>query len=108
MRHTEISILRTDVFTQYEMPFTVLKPHVVHPLYSDFRENLRDSTAICRGVNGLKWFNLGCIGTRTTAFKTVRFDEIAMQKMGTNVEPFDLASCLPRCDRIEEYHIKQP
>ena len=81
----------TDVFTQYGVPFTVLKPHVVHPLSPKFRENLRDFAAICRVVNGMKRFNLGCIGARTTAFKTTRFDEIAMQKHGINVESFDLS-----------------
>ena len=81
----------TDVFTQYGVPFTVLKPHVVHPLSPKFQENLRDFAAICRVVNGMKRFNLGCIGARTTAFKTTRFDEIAMQKHGINVESFDLS-----------------
>ena len=81
----------TDVFTQYGVPFTVLKPHVVHPLSPKFQENLHDFAAICRVVNGMKRFNLGCIGARTTAFKTVRFDEIALQKHGINVESFDLS-----------------
>lgn len=81
----------TDVFTQYGIPFTVLKPHVVHPLSPAFAQNLKDFAAICRVVNGMKRFNLGCIGARTTAFKTVRFDEIAMQKNGINVESFDLS-----------------
>ena len=48
----------TDVFTQYGVPFTVLKPHVVHPLSPKFQENLRDFAAICRVVNGMKRFNL--------------------------------------------------
>ena len=81
----------TDVFTQYEVPFTVLKPHVVHPLSEAFAENLKDFAAICRVVNGMKRFNIGCIGARTTAFKTVRFDEMTMQKYGINVESFDLS-----------------
>ena len=89
----------TDVFTQYGVPFTVLKPHVVHPLSEKFRENLMDFAAICRVVNGMKRFNLGCIGARTTAFKTVRFDEIAMQKHGINVESFDLSEVF---DKIEK------
>ena len=54
----------TDVFCQYNVPFTVLKPHVVHPLSAKFQENLRDFAAICRVVNGMKRFNLGCIGAR--------------------------------------------
>ena len=32
----------TDVFYQYKIPFTVMKPHVVHPLTPAFRENLED------------------------------------------------------------------
>ena len=81
----------TDVFCQYNVPFTVLKPHVVHPLSDKFQENLRDFAAICRVVKGMKRFNLGCIGARTTAFKTVRFDEVGMQRHGINVESFDLS-----------------
>ncbi|MCI2048309.1 MAG: hypothetical protein LKJ76_01140 [Lachnospiraceae bacterium] len=81
----------TDVFTQYGVPFTVLKPHVVHPLSPVFAQNLRDFAAVCRVVNGMRRFNIGSIGARTTAFKTVRFDEITMQKYGINVESFDLS-----------------
>ena len=32
----------TDVLGQYKVPFTVLKPHVVHPLSPKFKENLDD------------------------------------------------------------------
>ncbi len=92
----------TDVFTQYEVPFTVLKPHVVHPLSDKFQENLRDFAAICRVVNGMKRFNLGCIGARTTAFKTVRFDEIAMQKHGINVESFDLSELFAKVEEKQD------
>lgn len=81
----------TDVFYQYKIPFTVMKPHVVHPLSPAFRQNLDDFAAICRVVNGMKRFNLGCIGARTTAFKTVRFDEVTLQRYGINVESFDLS-----------------
>lgn len=84
----------TDVFTQYNVPFTIMKPHVVHPLTETFAENLKDFAAICRVVNGMKRFNVGCIGARTTAFKTVRFDEITLQKYGINVESFDLSELI--------------
>lgn len=84
----------TDVFYQYRIPFTVLKPHVVHPLSPAFAQNLRDFAAICRVVKGMKRFNLGCIGARTTAFKTVRFDEVTLQRYGINVESFDLSELI--------------
>ena len=81
----------TDVFTQYRIPFTVMKPHVAHPLSEAFRKNLDEFAMICRVVKGMKRFNLGCIGARTTAFKTVRFDEVTLQRYGINVESFDLS-----------------
>ncbi|MGI5958197.1 MAG: L-fucose/L-arabinose isomerase family protein [Massiliimalia sp.] len=81
----------TDVFCQYGIPFTVMKPHVVHPLSQAFAQNLKDFAAVCRVVNGMKRFTIGCIGARTTAFKTTRFDEIALQKYGITVEAFDLS-----------------
>ena len=84
----------TDVFYQYKIPFTVMKPHVVHPLSSEFGKNLDDFAAICRVVKGMKRFNLGCIGARTTAFKTVRFDEVTLQRYGINVESFDLSELI--------------
>lgn len=81
----------TDVFEQYKVPYTVMTPHVVHPLSKEFAQNLIDFAAVCRVVNGMKRFTIGCIGARTTAFKTVRFDELTMQRHGINVESFDLS-----------------
>ncbi|MBQ6785794.1 MAG: hypothetical protein IJO82_08310 [Clostridia bacterium] len=92
----------TDVFTQYQLPFTVLKPHVVHPLTETFAQNLKDFAAICRVVNGMKRFNVGCIGARTTAFKTVRFDEITLQKYGINVESFDLSELVFKVQNMDD------
>ena len=84
----------TDVFYQYQIPFTVMKPHVVHPLSDAFQDNLKDFAAICRVVKGMKRFNLGVIGARTTAFKTVRFDEVTLQRYGINIESFDLSELI--------------
>lgn len=44
----------------------------------------------------MKRFTVGCIGARTTAFKTVRFDEITLQKYGITVESFDLSELMYR------------
>ncbi len=83
-----------DVFNQYGVQFTVMKPHVVHPLSKEFEQNLLDFAAICRVVNGMRKFTIGCIGARTTKFKTVRFDEITLQKYGITVETFDLSELI--------------
>ena len=80
-----------DVFHQYRLPFTALEPHVVHPLTPAFAKNLHDFAAICRVVKGMRRFSIGAIGARTTKFKTVRYDEITLQKQGIAVETFDLS-----------------
>ena len=84
----------TDVFEQYKKPYTVFPPHVVHPLSKEFAENLRDFATVCRVVKGMKKLNVGCIGARTTAFKTVRFDEVTAQRYGINIESFDLSELI--------------
>ncbi len=89
----------TDVFYQYKIPFTVYKPHVVHPLSKEFAQNLADFAAVCRVVKGMRRFNLGCIGARTTAFKTVRFDEVTLQRYGINVESFDLSELIYKVNK---------
>jgi L-fucose isomerase-like protein len=48
----------------------------------------------------MKSFNVGAIGARTTAFKTVRVDEIAFQKRGINIETIDLSDVFDRMEKI--------
>lgn len=93
-----------DVFHQYGIPFTVFAPHVVHPLTDAFRGNLRDFAAVCRVVKGMKRLTIGVFGARTTAFKTVRFDEITLQKYGITVETFDLSAVIHRMEQLTDDH----
>ena len=85
-----------DVFHQYGIQYTVLEPHVVHPLTPEFRQNLDDFAAICRVVNGMRRFSIGVLGARTSKFKTVRYDEITLQKYGITCETFDLSDLFYR------------
>ncbi len=91
-----------DVFHQYGIKYTVMEPHVVHPSSPVFAQNLIDFAAICRVVNGMRKFSIGCIGARTTAFKTVRFDEITLQKYGITVESFDLSDLFSRVQKLDD------
>lgn len=91
-----------DVFHQYGLPFTVLEPHVVHPLSDDFKQNLNDFAAICRVVNGMKKFTIGVIGARATKFKTVRYDEITLQKYGITVDCYDLSELFYRVGKYAD------
>jgi L-fucose isomerase-like protein len=84
----KISIM--DVFCQNGLPFTALKPHVVSPVSSAFESNIDFFDRVCRVVNGMRDMVIGALGARTTPFKTVRFDELALQKHRITVETFDL------------------
>jgi L-fucose isomerase-like protein len=85
-----------DVFGQNCIRFTAWPPHVVHPASPGFAEQLRWFAAVCRVVKGLRRTTIGAIGARTTAFKTVRFDEVALQRHGVTVESLDLSEVFAR------------
>ena len=90
-----------DVFYQHGLAFTAFKPHTVHPLSGAFRRQVNLFAAVCRVVGGMRRFTIGAIGARTTAFKTVRFDELALQKYGITVETLDLSELFSRVGRID-------
>ncbi|MEG0693541.1 MAG: hypothetical protein RR444_10750 [Oscillospiraceae bacterium] len=90
-----------DMFLQYNIKFTVAKPHTVHPLSDAFTKNLHDFSAICRVVNGTKRFTIGAIGSITTAFKTVRYDEVALQKLGVTIDSYDLSELFTRTKNVD-------
>ena len=85
-----------DVFYQHNLKFTALKPHVVSPSSLRFQENLDHFDRLCRVVKGFRHLVVGAVGARTSAFKTVRYDEVALQRMGVTVETFDLSSVIAR------------
>ena len=90
-----------DVFTQYGLPFSSFTPHVVHPKSEKFAEHVKKFDAICRVVNGMKQMTVGAIGARTTAFKTVRFDELTLQKYGITTETLDLSEIIHRVQNFD-------
>ena len=90
-----------DVFHQYKLPFTIMEPHVVHPSTKEFNKNINDFAAICRVVNGMKRFTIGVIGARTTKFKTVRYDEITLQKFGITCDTYDLSELFYRVEKMD-------
>jgi L-fucose isomerase-like protein len=85
-----------DVFCQYGLKFTALPPHTVAPASAAFAANVDYFDRLCRVVAGLRSMVVGAIGARTTAFKTVRIDEIALQRHGITMETFDLSDVFAR------------
>ena len=90
-----------DVFFQYNLPFTVFEPHVVSPISNKFARQIKDFAAVCRVVKKMKRFSVGAIGARTTLFKTVRFDELTLQKYGITTEALDLSELFMRVKDVK-------
>ncbi len=91
-----------DVFTQYGLPFTVLTPHTVSPQSPKFKANVDYFDRLCRVYNGMKNMVVGAIGARTTAFKTVRIDELALQRHGITMETLDLSEIFARMNGLKD------
>lgn len=91
----------TDIFVQHGVPFTALPPHTVHPTDPLFAEQIDYFDRLCRVHQGLRAMVVGAIGARTTAFKTVRIDELALQQHGITMETVDLSEVLQRMRGIK-------
>jgi len=90
-----------DMFHQNDIPFTALKPHTVHPDTETFQKHITYFDQICRTVKGMNNVVIGALGSRTTAFKTVRIDEVALQHYGITVETFDLSDIFFRMEKLD-------
>ena len=66
-----------NVLRQMKIRYTLTTDFCVDPLSESFARDLRCFAGTCRVVRGMRKFNVGAIGARTTAFKTVRIDEVA-------------------------------
>jgi len=90
-----------DVFCQYDVKFSALVPHTVHPTSPRFRDNVAHFDRVCQVVKGMRATTVGAIGARTTPFKTVRIDELALQKHGVTVETVDLAGVIAQVRGVQ-------
>ncbi len=91
-------IAMCNVLRQAGIKYTLTEKFAVKPTAESFKKDLIQFAGTCRAVKGLKCFTVGAIGARTTAFKTVRIDEIAFQRKGINVETVDLAQVFAMMD----------
>jgi len=82
----------TSVLKQMDVKYTTFKPFTVCPSDPEFDEQLRKFAGICRIVKRMRKMRLGAIGARTSAFKSVRFDEVALERHGIDTETYDLSS----------------
>ena len=89
-------ISAVNLFRQCGVPCSVFPPHTVHPDSAAFDRNLQDFAAVCRLAEGMRGIRTGSIGARCTPFKTVRFDETALEQYGISNESFDLSEVFRR------------
>jgi L-fucose isomerase-like protein len=90
-----------DVFHQSEIPFTAMAPHTVHPSHARFKENLAYFDRVCRVVRAGRRMTVGALGARTSPFRTVRIDELALEKHGVTVETMDMADVFARMRAVK-------
>ena len=95
----KISIM--DVFRQYGVKFSAFKPHTVKPGSVQFKANVDEFDRVCQVVKGVKGMVVGAIGARTTPFKTVRIDEVTLQRHGITVETFDMSDIFLRMKAVK-------
>ncbi len=90
-----------DVFCQYGVPFTALAPHTAHPRSDAFARNVDYFDRLCRVVKAMRRMRVGAVGARTTAFKTVRIDEVALQRHGITMETLDMSDVFARMRAVK-------
>ena len=90
------------VLKQMKVKFVNTKSFTVHPLSDEFAGELRSFISICRIVGKMRHMRIGVIGARTTAFKSVRFDEGALESRGVDIETLDLTQVFAKMKKIED------
>ncbi|UCE99434.1 MAG: L-fucose/L-arabinose isomerase family protein [Planctomycetota bacterium] len=87
---------------QAGIPFTLTKAHTVKVKSAEFLNELDDFAAVCRIIKGLKNARFGAIGSRPTAFNTVRYSEKLLEFSGIAVETVDLYEILGKVDALKD------
>jgi L-fucose isomerase-like protein len=85
---------------QYGIKYSLTTKHVVSPKDESFIADLKNFTATCRVVNGLRKVRIGAVGARPTAFNTVRYSEKLLQRNGISVTTVDLSEILGNANKL--------
>ena len=91
-----------NVMSQYGIAYTLTSLHTQRPESPGFRADLRRFAATCRVVKGLRGARIGAVGARPAAFKTVRYSEKILERVGISVEPIDLSEIMGRIGKLAD------
>ena len=87
---------------QYGIPFTDTTYHTCNISSKMLVKDLNYFLAVCRVVKGIRNLRVGVIGTRPTAFQTMRFSEKLLQQNGITVIPVDLSEILGMVNALND------
>ena len=87
---------------QYKIKFTNTSLHTYPIKSQEFTDDLEYFTSICRVTKGLKSARIAQIGTRPTAFQTVRYSEKLLQDSGITVIPVDLSEIIAYAKEMKD------
>lgn len=90
------------VLKQMKTKFVNTESFTVHPADDEFSKELIRFSAICRIVKRMKHMRIAVLGARTTAFKSVRFDEGAWEAHGCDVETLDMTQVFDKMKKISD------
>lgn len=90
------------VLKQMKVNFVNTEAFTVDPKSEAFTRELIRFSAICRIVGKMKHMRIGVLGARTTAFKSVRFDEGALEARGCDVETLDMTQVFDKMKQISD------
>jgi L-fucose isomerase-like protein len=96
-----------DVFYQNGIKYTALQPHTVEPKSELFARQVDYFDRVCRTVAGMRKMRVASIGARTGPFKTVRIDELTLQKYGISMETFDLSGIIANMAKVNNHEINE-
>ena len=82
--------------------FVNTESFTVAPNSAEFHKELLNFISICRIVKRMKHMRIGVLGARTTAFKSVRFDEGALEARGCDVETLDMSQVFDKIKAISD------
>ncbi|MGO8747487.1 MAG: L-fucose/L-arabinose isomerase family protein [Thermoguttaceae bacterium] len=88
--------------TQYGIPYSIGKDHVLSPNSPRFQEELDWFSGVCRVVRGLQVARIGSLGERTTPFKTVRYSEKLLEKSGISVESKSMVETVSEVNALSD------
>lgn len=92
----------TSVLIQMGIKYTDYTPFTVAPDTDEFVSELKKFAATCRVVKALSGMRVGVIGARTSAFKSVRYDETVLERHGVDVETYDLTAVLSLYNKLSD------